>query len=81
MTDVRADAQSTIALTAQVTAFLWTGFRAGARTPIELTAELTTFMRTDDRADAPTNTQLTAQVSQSHSCVLTFVSLNYIRDD
>ena len=62
MTDVRADAQSTIALTAQVTAFLWTDFRAGAQTPTELTAGLTTFMKTDVRADAPTNTQLTEHV-------------------
>ena len=62
MTDVRADAQSTIALTAQVTGFLWTGFRAAAQTPTELTAGLTTFMRTDVRADAPKNIQLTAHV-------------------
>ena len=81
MTDVRADAQSTIALTAQVTAFLWTGFRAGAQTPTELTAALTTFIKNDDRADAPANSQLTAHVSHHIHVYLRSCPLNYIRED
>ena len=58
-TDVRADAQRTIELTAQLTTFMRTDVRADAQTTIELTAQLTTFMRTDVRADAQTTAQLT----------------------
>ena len=45
--DVRADAQTTIELTAQLTTFLRTDVRADAQTSIELTAQFTTFMATD----------------------------------
>ena len=62
-TDVRADAQATTELSAQLTAFMRTDVRAGAQTSTELTAQFTTFMTTDVRADAQTNIELTAQLA------------------
>ena len=66
--DVRANAQTTIALTPHVRTFMRTDVRADAQTTIKLDVSLTIFTTTDVRADAKTTIKLTAQLTSEWHC-------------
>ena len=67
-TDVRADVQTNIALTAYLITFMTTDVRADAQTTIKLDVSLTIFTTTDVRADAKTTIKLTAQLTSEWHC-------------